>query len=68
MLLGTGLGWNHGLLVRQDLLVLGDLLLVIGSGITVSFHRLLTYRSFKTDRFTRAPSFAALGSPPPEGP
>jgi stearoyl-CoA desaturase (delta-9 desaturase) len=41
--------------------------MVIGSGITVGFHRLLTHRSFKTHRFTRA-FFAALGSAAAEGP
>ena len=48
VLLGMWLGWNHGLLVWQDLLVLAIFYMVIGSGITVGFHRLLTHRSFKT--------------------
>ena len=61
VLLGMWLGWNHGLLVWQDLLVLAIFYMVIGSGITVGFHRLLTHRSFKTHRLTRA-IFAALGS------
>jgi stearoyl-CoA desaturase (delta-9 desaturase) len=39
----------------------------VGSGITVGFHRLLTHRSFKTHRLTRA-VFAALGSAAAEGP
>ena len=67
VLLGMWLGWNHGLLVWQDLLVLAIFYMVIGSGITVGFHRLLTHRSFKTHRFTRA-FFAALGSAAAEGP
>jgi stearoyl-CoA desaturase (Delta-9 desaturase) len=67
VLLGMWLGWNHGLLVWQDLLVLAIFYMLIGSGITVGFHRLLTHRSFKTHRFTRA-VFAALGSAAAEGP
>ena len=67
VLLGMWLGWSHGLLVWQDLLVLAIFYMVIGSGITVGFHRLLTHRSFKTHRFTRA-FFAALGSAAAEGP
>src|ERR1700722_12520708 len=65
--LGMWLGWSHGLLVWQDLLVLALFYMVIGSGITVGFHRLLTHRSFKTSRLTRA-AFAALGSAAAEGP
>jgi stearoyl-CoA desaturase (delta-9 desaturase) len=41
--------------------------MVIGSGITVGFHRLLTHRSFRCSRWTRA-AFAALGSAAAEGP
>src|ERR1700760_1096808 len=67
VLLGMWLGWNHGLLVWQDLLVLAIFYMVIGSGITVGFHRLLTHRSFKTHRLLRA-GFAALGSAAAEGP
>src|ERR1700679_742291 len=67
VLLGMWLGWNHGLLVWQDLLVLAIFYMGIRSGITVGFHRLLTHRSFKTHRFTRA-FFAALGSAAAEGP
>ena len=40
---------------------------VIGTGVTVGFHRLLTHRSFKTSRLVRA-GFAALGSAAAEGP
>src|ERR1700743_3494207 len=61
VLLGMWVGWNHGLLVWQGLPALAGLFIVIGSGITVGLHRLLTHRSFKTHRLTRA-IFAALGS------
>ncbi len=67
VLLGMGLGWSSGLLVWQDLLVLAIFYMVIGSGITVGFHRLLTHRSFKCSRLLRA-GFAALGSAAAEGP
>jgi stearoyl-CoA desaturase (delta-9 desaturase) len=67
VLLGMWFGWNHGLLVWQDLLVLAIFYVVIGAGVTVGFHRLLTHRSFKTSRFVRA-AFAALGSAAAEGP
>src|SRR3984885_13780939 len=60
VLLGMWLGWSHGLLVWQDLLVLALFYMVIGSGVTVGFHRLLTHRRFKTRRLLRA-GFAALG-------
>ena len=53
VLLGMWLGWNHGLLVWQDLLVLALFYMVIGSRITVGFHRLLTHRSFKSSRLLR---------------
>jgi stearoyl-CoA desaturase (Delta-9 desaturase) len=67
VLLGMWLGWNHGLLVWQDLLVLAVFYAVIGTGITVGFHRLLTHRSFRCSRLLRA-GFAALGSAAAEGP
>ena len=67
VLLGMWLGWSHGLLAWQDLLVLAIFYVVIGSGITVGFHRLLTHRSFKSSRLLRA-GFAALGSAAAEGP
>ena len=67
VLLGMWLGWNNGLLAWQDLLVLAIFYMVIGSGITVGFHRLLTHRSFKCSRLLRA-GFAALGSAAAEGP
>jgi stearoyl-CoA desaturase (delta-9 desaturase) len=65
--LGMWLGWNHGLLVWQDLVVLAVFYVTIGTGITVGFHRLLTHRSFKCSRVVRA-AFAALGSAAAEGP
>jgi stearoyl-CoA desaturase (delta-9 desaturase) len=64
---GMWLGWSNGLLVWQDLLVLAIFYMVVGTGITVGFHRLLTHRSFKTHRLVRA-GFAALGSAAAEGP
>jgi len=65
--LGMWLGWSHGLLVWQDLLVLAVFYAGIGTGITVGFHRLLTHRSFRCSRLLRA-GFAALGSAAAEGP
>ncbi|MFZ0044034.1 MAG: hypothetical protein WAK93_22185, partial [Solirubrobacteraceae bacterium] len=67
VLIGMWLGWNSGLLVWQDLLVLAIFYVVIGTGVTVGFHRLLTHRSFKCHRLLRA-AFAALGSAAAEGP
>jgi stearoyl-CoA desaturase (delta-9 desaturase) len=61
------LGWSSHLLVWQDLVVLAVMYCGIGMGITVGFHRLLTHRSFKTNRWVRA-GFAALGSAAAEGP
>jgi stearoyl-CoA desaturase (delta-9 desaturase) len=65
--IGMWLGWSDGLLVWQDLLVLAICYMVIGTGVTVGFHRLLTHRSFKCSRLLRA-AFAALGSAAAEGP
>jgi stearoyl-CoA desaturase (delta-9 desaturase) len=67
VLLGMWLGWNNGVLVWQDLLILAIFYMVIGSGITVGFHRLFTHRSFKCGRVMRF-IFAALGSAAAEGP
>ncbi len=67
VLLGMWLGWNSGLLIWQDLFILGVFYVVIGIGVTVGFHRLLTHRSFACHRITRA-AFAALGSAAAEGP
>jgi stearoyl-CoA desaturase (delta-9 desaturase) len=61
------LGWMGNLLQWQDLLILALSYMVIGTGITVGFHRLLTHRSFKCHRVVRA-GFAALGSAAAEGP
>jgi stearoyl-CoA desaturase (Delta-9 desaturase) len=60
-------GWIHGLLVWQDLVIFVVCYAGIGMGITVGFHRLLTHRSFKVNRWVRA-FFAALGSAAAEGP
>jgi stearoyl-CoA desaturase (delta-9 desaturase) len=69
VILGVGmyLGWTSHLLVWQDLLILAVMYCGIGMGITVGFHRLLTHRSFKVNRWVRA-GFAALGSAAAEGP
>jgi stearoyl-CoA desaturase (delta-9 desaturase) len=61
------LGWMGNLLQWQDLLILALSYMIIGTGITVGFHRLLTHRSFKCHRVVRA-GFAALGSAAAEGP
>jgi stearoyl-CoA desaturase (delta-9 desaturase) len=67
VLIGMWLGWMGNLLQWQDLLILALSYMIIGSGITVGFHRLLTHRSFKCHRVVRA-GFAALGSAAAEGP
>jgi stearoyl-CoA desaturase (delta-9 desaturase) len=64
---GMALGWGGTLVNWQDVVNLLVCYVVIGSGITVGFHRLLTHRSFKTTRLLRA-GFAALGSAAAEGP
>jgi stearoyl-CoA desaturase (delta-9 desaturase) len=61
------LGWMGNLLQWQDLLILALSYMVIGTGITVGFHRLLTHRSFKCHRVVRM-GFAMLGSAAAEGP
>jgi len=65
--IGMYFGWLGNVLVWQDLLILALSYAVIGTGITVGFHRLLTHRSFKCHRLVRA-GFAALGSAAAEGP
>jgi stearoyl-CoA desaturase (delta-9 desaturase) len=60
------LGWGRAL-HWQDFVVLVVTYQLVGIGITVGFHRLLTHRSFKTSRMLRA-AFAALGSAAVEGP
>src|SRR5437763_12922880 len=51
---GIGLGWGGQLVNWQDIVNLVVSYVVIGSGITVGFHRLLTHRSYKTSRLQRA--------------
>jgi stearoyl-CoA desaturase (delta-9 desaturase) len=65
--IGMWFGWTGNLLAWEDLLILALSYAVIGTGITVGFHRLLTHRSFKCSRLLRA-AFAALGSAAAEGP
>ncbi len=65
--IGMVLGWTSHLLVWQDIVVLAFMYVSIGMGVTVGFHRLLTHRSFKCNRWVRA-GFAALGSAAAEGP
>jgi stearoyl-CoA desaturase (delta-9 desaturase) len=65
--IGMWFGWAGNLLDWRDLLILAVCYVVIGTGVTVGFHRLLTHRSFKTSRLLRA-AFAALGSAAAEGP
>ena len=60
------LGWMGDLLQWQDLLILALSYMIIGTGITVGFHRLLTHRSFKCHRVVRM-GFAMLGSAAAEG-
>jgi stearoyl-CoA desaturase (delta-9 desaturase) len=67
LVIGMVLGWTSHLLVWQDLVILAVCYAGIGMGITVGFHRLLTHRSFKCNRWVRA-GFAALGSAAAEGP
>ena len=65
--IGMWFGWTGNVFQWQDILILGLSYVVVGTGITVGFHRLLTHRSFKCSRFLRA-GFAALGSAAAEGP
>jgi stearoyl-CoA desaturase (Delta-9 desaturase) len=65
--IGMWFGWTGSLLQWQDLLILALSYMIVGTGITVGFHRLLTHRSFKCHRVVRA-GFAALGSAAAEGP
>ena len=67
VVIGMYFGWTGNLLNWRDLLVLAVTYVGIGTGITVGFHRLLTHRSFKCNRWLRA-GFAALGSAAAEGP
>ena len=67
VLIGMYFGWMGNLLQWQDLLILAICYVGVGAGVTVGFHRLLTHRSFKCHRLTRA-ALAALGSAAAEGP
>ena len=67
LIVGMVFGWTSHLLVWQDLVILAVMYCGIGMGITVGYHRLLTHRSFKCNRWVRA-GFAALGSAAAEGP
>ncbi|MBV9193182.1 MAG: acyl-CoA desaturase [Solirubrobacterales bacterium] len=60
-------GWTGNVFDWQDILILAIFYAGVGTGVTVGFHRLLTHRSFKCHRLTRA-AFAALGSAAAEGP
>lgn len=65
--IGMWFGWTGNLLNWQGILILALFYVGVGTGVTVGFHRLLTHRSFKCHRFTKA-AFAALGSAAAEGP
>jgi stearoyl-CoA desaturase (delta-9 desaturase) len=65
--IGMWFGWTGNLLDWQGILILALFYVGVGTGVTVGFHRLLTHRSFKCHRFTKA-AFAALGSAAAEGP
>jgi len=67
VVIGMYFGWAGSLLNWRDLLILAATYVAVGTGITVGFHRLLTHRSFKCNRWLRA-AFAALGSAAAEGP
>ncbi len=68
IVLGVGMWFGWGKLFDwRDILVLILCYVTIGSGVTVGFHRLLTHRSFRCNRWLRA-GFAALGSAAAEGP
>jgi len=67
VVVGMYFGWMGNLLNWQDLLILAGTYVAVGTGVTVGFHRLLTHRSFKCNRWLRA-GFAALGSAAAEGP
>ncbi len=67
VIVGMVFGWMGNLLQWQDLLILAVSYVVVGAGVTVGFHRLLTHRSFKCHRITRA-FWAILGSAAAEGP
>jgi stearoyl-CoA desaturase (delta-9 desaturase) len=64
---GMWFGWTGNLLNWRDFLILALCYMVIGTGVTVGFHRLFAHRSFKTGRALRV-AFAVLGSAAAEGP
>jgi stearoyl-CoA desaturase (delta-9 desaturase) len=64
---GMWFGWAGKLFDWKDILVLAICYVVIGTGVTVGFHRLFTHRSFKCSPLLRG-VFAALGSAAAEGP
>jgi len=67
VVIGMCFGWVGNLLNWQDVLILAATYIVVGAGITVGFHRLLTHRSFKCNRWLKV-GLAALGSAAAEGP
>ncbi len=67
VMIGMYFGWMGNVLNWQDLLILATTYVVVGTGVTVGFHRLLTHRSFKCKRWLRV-AFAMLGSAAAEGP
>src|SRR5437588_2384252 len=67
VVIGMCFGWTGKLLSWRYLLILAVMYVGVGIGVTVGFHRLLTHRSFKCNRWLRA-AFAALGSAAAEGP
>jgi stearoyl-CoA desaturase (delta-9 desaturase) len=67
VVIGMYFGWMGNLFDWRDLVILAATYVTVGTGITVGFHRLLTHRSFRCNRWVRA-GFAALGSAAAEGP
>ena len=65
--IGAWFGWTGNALHWQDVVILAVSYMGVGTGITVGYHRLLTHRSFKCHRITRA-ALAAIGSAAAEGP
>jgi stearoyl-CoA desaturase (delta-9 desaturase) len=57
----------HGFGGWRQVLLMGVLYLLTGTGLTVGFHRLLAHRAFATSRWMRC-TFAVLGSMAVEGP
>ncbi|MFL5820386.1 MAG: acyl-CoA desaturase [Solirubrobacteraceae bacterium] len=59
-LVAVALLWG-GLVSGRDLAILGVMYVVVGFGVTIGFHRLLTHRSFEAPTAVRA-ALAILGS------